>query len=352
MAGGYQRVESVRVIDSVAQRLLTAVDRDEFRTALLARDEQQQRNVEDSVVLMKAYEEYVKEVFTGVLFNATSLSWERHIPPGSRAGAAMLPPHAQHMGGPGARTRVRVGHGPVRLISFDGEVLADLLSVTQPDGDAVLLISIKHATHFWWWPGVEGTKEFQEFISMHMSPVFLQRMESPLRRSRTRFQIGPVSSKNHWACASANREVGDDATPAPPGGSLDALYDEVWRMPYFRFETCQSLHRALWVAKMRRAHSDRDLVITTQRVRDERRRAQVQHIVFSYLKIVSTSFAAAFAVKGKFAKSVVSMMVDVGAHLGTCACLTCLSITWAVSASLSVARIRFSISSSVTGTSV
>ncbi|AKC71072.2 hypothetical protein MB84_18750 [Pandoraea oxalativorans] len=321
VTGGHQRVESVRVVDPVAQRLLAAVDRDEFRTALLARDEQQLKTAQDSAVLMKAHEDYVKEVFTGVLFDATSLSWERHVPPGSRAGAAMLPPHAQHMGGPGARTRVRVGHGPVRLISFDGEVLAGLLSVSQADGDGVLLISIKHATHFWWWPGVEVTQAFQEFISMHMSPVLLQRMESPLRSSRMRFQIGPVSTKNHWSCAPSNREAGDTATPAPPGNPLGALYDEVWRKPYFRFETCQSLYLAMWIAEMRRAYSDRDMVIITQRVRDERRLNQAQHIVFNYLKIVSASFAAAFAVKGRFAKSAMSLMVEVGAHLGTYALL-------------------------------
>ncbi|MCE4059909.1 hypothetical protein LXM60_06770 [Pandoraea sputorum] len=318
ITGGYKRVASLRVLDNEAHSLLMAVNRDDFRTQLQKRDERQLRALEASGELMSEYARYVQEVFTGVLFNATSFDWERQTPPGSRAGTSMLAPHPQTVG---TRSRVRVGRGPVRLISFDGEILADLLSVQQPDGDAVLLISIKHATYFWWWPGVEATLEFQEFVSLHMSPIDLQRLESPLRRSRMRYQIDPGSVKSHWACASSNREVGETATTPPPRGPFDALYDEVSLKPYFKFETCPSLHLALWTAKVRRAHSDRDLVIVTQKVRDERRLNSVQHIVLNYVKLLGPAMIAAFKSKGRIASAIMTLAFEVGPYFGTYALL-------------------------------
>ncbi|VVD72905.1 hypothetical protein [Pandoraea commovens] len=318
ITGGYRRVASLRVLDDAALPLLMAVNRDDFRTELQKRDERQLSALEASGELMSEYARYVQEVFTGVLFNATSFDWERQLPPGSRAGSSMLAPHPQTVG---TRTRVRVGQGPVRLISFDGEILADLLSVQQPDGNAVLLISIKHATYFWWWPGVEATLEFQEFISLHMSPIDLQRLESPLRRSRMRYQIDPGSTKSHWACAPSNREIGEAATTPSPRGPFDALYDEVSLKPYFRFETCPSLHHALWTAKVRRAHSDRDLVIVTQKVRDERRLNSVQHIVLNYVKLLGPAMIAAFKSKGRVASAIMTLAFEVGPHLTTYALL-------------------------------
>ncbi|WP_338300220.1 hypothetical protein [Pandoraea sputorum] len=318
ITGGYKRVVSLRVLDNAAHSLLMAVNRDEFRTQLQERDERQLKALEASGELMSEYARYVQEVFTGVLFNATSFDWERQIPPGSRAGSSMLAPHPQTVG---TRSRVRVGRGPVRLISFDGEILADLLSVQQPDGNAVLLISIKHATYFWWWPGVEATLEFQEFVSLHMSPIDLQRLESPLRRSRMRYQIDPGSAKSHWACASSNREVGETTTTPQPRGPFDALYDEVSLKPYFKFETCPSLHLALWTAKVRRAHSDRDLVIITQKVRDERRLNSVQHIVLNYVKLLGPAMIAAFKSKGRIASAIMTLAFEVGPYFGTYALL-------------------------------
>lgn len=317
ITGGYRRVASLRVLDNAALPLLMAVNRDDFRTELQARDERQLSALEASGELMGEYARYVQEVFTGVLFNATSFDWERQIPPGSRAATSLLP-HPQTVG---TRTRVRVGQGPVRLISFDGNILADLLSVQQPDGNAVLLISIKHATYFWWWPGVEATLEFQEFISLHMSPIDLQRLESPLRRSRMRYQIDPGSTKSHWACAPSNREVGEAAVTAPPRGPFDALYDEVTLKPYFKFETCPSLHHALWTAKVHRAHSDRDLVIVTQKVRDERRLNSVQHIVLNYVKLLGPAMIAAFRSKGRIVSAVMTLAFEVGPYFGTYALL-------------------------------
>ncbi|MFK0376398.1 hypothetical protein [Pandoraea sp. NPDC090278] len=317
ITGGYRRVASLRVFDNAAVPLLMAVNRDDFRTRLQERDERQLSALEASGELMAEYARYVQEVFTGVLFNATSFDWERQIPPGSRAGSSMLA-HPQTVG---TRTRVRVGQGPVRLISFDGEILPDLLSVQQPDGNAVLLISIKHATYFWWWPGVEATLEFQEFISLHMSPIDLQRLESPLRRSRMRYQIDPGSTKSHWACAPSNREVGEAAATASPRGALDALYDEVTLKPYFKFETCPSLHHALWTAKLRRAHSDRDLVIVTQKVRDARRLNSVQQIVLNYVKLLGPAMIAAFRSKGRIASAIMSLAFEVGPYFGTYALL-------------------------------
>ncbi|VVE62632.1 Toxin [Pandoraea anapnoica] len=318
ITGGYKRVASLHVLDSAAHSLLMAVNQDDFRTKLQERDERQLSALEASGELMSEYARYVQEVFTGVLFNATSFDWERQIPPGSRAGSPMLAPHPQTVG---TRTRVRVGQGPVRLISFDGEILADLLSVQQPDGNAVLLISIKHATYFWWWPGVEATLAFQEFISLHMSPIDLQRLESPLRRSRVRYQIDPGSVKSHWACAPSNREVGGAAATPSPRGPFDALYDEVTLKPYFKFETCPSLHRALWTAKVRRAHSDRDLVIITQKVRDERRLSSVQHIVLNYVKLLGPAMIAAFKSKGRIASAIMTLAFEVGPYFGTYALL-------------------------------
>ncbi|VVE79243.1 hypothetical protein [Pandoraea sputorum] len=318
ITGGYRRVASLRVLDNEAHSLLMAVNRDDFRTQLQTRDERQLKALEASGELMSEYARYVQEVFTGVLFNATSFDWERHIPPGSRAGTSMLAPHPQTVG---TRSRVRVGRGPVRLISFDGEILADLLSVQQPDGNAVLLISIKHATYFWWQPGVEATLAFQEFVSLHMSPIDLQRLESPLRRSRMRYQIDPGSAKSHWACASSNREVGETTTTPAPRGPFDALYDEVSFKPHFRFETCPSLHLALWTAKVRRAHSDRDLVIVTQKVRDERRLNSVQHIVLNYVKLLGPAMIAAFKSKGRIASAIMTLAFEVGPYFGTYALL-------------------------------
>ncbi|AKM29038.1 hypothetical protein AB870_01190 [Pandoraea faecigallinarum] len=306
---GSKQVESVRALDDAAQKLLSAVDNDVFRTALIDHDSQQLERMAKSADHRDAYIHYVREVFTGVLIQHTSASPERALPPGSIPSRLGHPGHPGHQA-IGQRQLFRIGHGVVRAVTFEDEVLPGLVAVPSLEDKSALLISVKHGTEFHWRPEVEATDAFREFMRSHLSTRQRQAAESPLRWDLFKYRIASTSVQSNRACGATLRR----REPEPYKGGVDALYAEVSLNPSFKFAACASLELELWYAQLRRAAQERDFLIVSQAWRDERRASSVRHIVYDGLKLAGPALIAAFKGLGR-AGFVMSMAYEIGPHV-------------------------------------
>ncbi|AJP57833.1 hypothetical protein UC34_14285 [Pandoraea vervacti] len=317
-----REVSSVQVVDDAAKKLLSAVNDDTFRHALIEHDREQLAAMETSVALRTAFESYVQDMFVGLLMNATTAAWERQLPPGSRVskvGRSGRPWH--QLGGP--HQRFWVGYDAVWVMSFDEEVLPGLLAASSPDGKSVLLMSIRHGTTFGWQPGMEMSDALRAFLHAHLSTKQKLKASSPLRHDAFKFRIEAPPVISNRACVAAGERgvsgegggrVAPDGEASTPAKGLGVLYDAVSFAPSFRFVNCPSPKRELWFAKLRRAAQERDLLIVTSAWRAQQRASDLRHMVHHRLTLVSPATTAAFRGLGR-AGIALSIAFELGSRI-------------------------------------
>ncbi|VVD67043.1 hypothetical protein [Pandoraea anhela] len=308
---GISEIVSVAPVDADHATLLARVNNDNFRKALRGCLADELKRQQNNPLLIDAYEAYVRNVFTGVLVNATSDAWERQSPPGGRVGGAHRPWHPSRAGS-GQRRRFRVGYGAVRLLAYDGQIVPDLVCVSQPSGGAVVLISIAHAMAFHWSPTAESTEAFQRFMHCHLSKMQRQHLERYARWSPLRFRIDTGVLTNR-PCRASRADSGREPIAQRPLNATAESYSQVSLKPAFSFVSCPSPERELWFAKVARADADRDLLIVTDEMRDMFRSSTMRQKVLDALKFSGPATAMAFNGTGQ-AGAIMTLACELDPH--------------------------------------
>ncbi|WP_157125748.1 hypothetical protein [Pandoraea norimbergensis] len=249
--GGVRHVVSVRPADDTpnVRRFLEKVNTDAFRQELHDADVLRLEVLSRSPQALSAFSLYIGTRIYGLLWRALSAE-------GIPAWAASL--------GESAFQR-RAGAPQPRLVTFQGNVVAGMLALRKSDGNAALLLSVRHGEWLWWQRETAAHEPFQTFMKRHLTLREQTLIDRPFRINALQFQFAePYGPVDVDPAESLPR------TPRTWYETIGALFGRD-----FDFRGNQTLEYALWDAEIRSLRENMDVTIVTHEWRDHRDRTEL-----------------------------------------------------------------------------